>query len=130
MAWTYHFHNQDAMQAMGILDGRHKADLKHFQDLIAEFGLQGLNTEQSKPLGDGLFEFRLRGVDTIARVFYTTKSGYRIVFLHAIIKKTNKTPAGALEIARQRCTEVKAEEATEKRVQANTAKMGRKGKKR
>jgi phage-related protein len=43
----------------------------------------------------------------IARAFYVTMTGRRVVILHAFIKKSDKTPRGALEIARSRMKEVK-----------------------
>lgn len=55
-----------------------------------------------RPLGDGLFEARstLEG-NRIARIlFCTTKES--LVLLHAFMKKTQKTPAGDLALARKR----------------------------
>lgn len=55
-----------------------------------------------RPLGDGLLEVRsnlTRG--RIARVFFCFDEG-RIIALHAIIKKTQKTPPAELEITRKR----------------------------
>jgi phage-related protein len=61
-----------------------------------------------RPMGDGLFEVRsaLEG-NRIARVlFCTTKD--RIVLLHAFVKKTQKTPAADLALARKRKKEIEA----------------------
>jgi phage-related protein len=58
-------------------------------------------------MGDGLFELRLKAVEGIARVFYCTMIGKRIVMLHQFIKKTDKTPPKELAIARRRLKEVK-----------------------
>ncbi len=58
-------------------------------------------------VGDGLFELRLKAAEGIARVFYSTLVGRRIVMLHQFIKKTKKTPRKELEIARRRMKEVK-----------------------
>ncbi len=55
-----------------------------------------------RPLGNGLFEARstLEG-NRIARIlFCTTKTG--LVLLHAFVKKTQKTPAADLALARKR----------------------------
>ncbi len=52
-------------------------------------------------LGDGLWELRSRLPNRIARTFFTiTRS--EIVVLHGFIKKTQKTPAQELELARRR----------------------------
>ena len=60
---------------------------------------------------DGLFEIRAHGREGIARVFYCTVVGRRIVMLHGFVKKTDKTPAKELSLARQRMKEVKREDA-------------------
>ncbi|GIL06354.1 MAG: hypothetical protein BroJett031_28740 [Betaproteobacteria bacterium] len=57
-------------------------------------------------MGGGLFELRLKAAEGIARVFYCTVVGRRIVFLHQFVKKTEKTAHKELEIARQRMKEV------------------------
>jgi phage-related protein len=50
---------------------------------------------------------RMKGRDGIARAIYITAIGERVVVLHAFDKKTQKTPARAIEIARERAKEVK-----------------------
>ncbi len=54
-----------------------------------------------RPLGDGIYEVRTSlAQNRVARVlFYIDKKG-RIVLLHGFIKKTQKTPADDLELAR------------------------------
>ena len=49
---------------------------------------------------------RMKGKDGIARAIYVTASGERVVVVHAFAKKTQKTPARALEVARVRAKEV------------------------
>lgn len=66
-----------------------------------------LGEPHTKALGDGLFELRLKGAEGIARVFYCTLVGRRIVMIHSLIKKSNRTPRTELEIARRRLNEVK-----------------------
>ncbi len=48
----------------------------------------------------------MKGKDGIARAIYMTAKGERVVVLHAFVKKTQKTPQKALEIARERAKEV------------------------
>ncbi|MEP7009316.1 MAG: type II toxin-antitoxin system RelE/ParE family toxin [Acidobacteriota bacterium] len=57
--------------------------------------------------GDGLFELRLKGKEGIARVFFCTLLGRRVMMLHSFIKKTQKTPLKEIDIARKRMKEVK-----------------------
>lgn len=55
-----------------------------------------------RPLGDGLWEVRSDlERNRIARLFFCFTGG-RMVALHGFIKKTQKTPAAELSIARKR----------------------------
>ena len=74
-------------------------------DLMMEFG-PNLGLPHTKSLEKGLFELRIKGKEGIARVFYCTSIGKRIVMLHSYIKKSNKTPKKELKIARKRRKEV------------------------
>ena len=62
----------------------------------------------TRAMGGGLFEVRAKGREGIGRAFYGAVVGQRIVILHAIVKKTEKTPARDLDTARARLKEVKA----------------------
>lgn len=66
-----------------------------------------LGEPHTKAFGEGLFEMRLKGVEGIARVFFCTMVGRRIVMLHSFVKKSNRTPLREREIARTRMKEVK-----------------------
>jgi phage-related protein len=60
-----------------------------------------------RPLGDGLWEVRSDlSSNRIARVFFCLTEG-RLVALHGIIKKTQKTPQADLDLARKRKREFK-----------------------
>jgi phage-related protein len=61
----------------------------------------------TKAFGEGLFELRLKGAEGIARVFFCTLVGRRVVMLHSYIKKTDKTPPRDRRIAEARMKEVK-----------------------
>lgn len=65
-----------------------------------------LGAPHTKAFGSGLFELRLKGAEGIARVFYCTLVGKRIVMLHSFIKKSDKTPPREREIAEARMKEV------------------------
>ncbi|NDY56819.1 type II toxin-antitoxin system RelE/ParE family toxin [Desulfovibrio sulfodismutans] len=68
---------------------------------LVEFGWPvGMPT--CKPMGEGVFEIRtvLSG-GRISRIFFCAEEG-GMYLLHGIIKKTQKTPKGDLEIARKR----------------------------
>ena len=73
---------------------------------MEDFG-SNLGPPHTAPMGDGLFELRIHGQDGIARVFFCTKIGRKIIMLHCFIKKTQKTPKRELDIAIKRMKEVK-----------------------
>lgn len=58
-----------------------------------------------KPLGKGLYEVRSNLANRIARVFFGVKHG-KIILLHIIIKKSQKTPSKDLSIARDRLRKI------------------------
>ena len=66
-----------------------------------------LGLPHTDSFGEGLFELRLKGAEGIARVFFCTMLGRRIMILHSFVKKTSKTPPREIEIARKRMKEVK-----------------------
>ena len=70
-----------------------------------------LGEPHTKAMGDGLFELRLKCAEGIARVFYCTLIGKRIVMLHSFVKKTDRTPKRELEVAHSRLKEIKHENA-------------------
>lgn len=74
--------------------------------LIERLASEGnqLKMPHSKHIGSGLFELRVGDKD-IARTVYAFASGKHIYILHAFVKKTQKTPAAAIETARNRLKE-------------------------
>ena len=66
-----------------------------------------LGNPHTKAVGGGLFELRLKGAEGIARVFYCTIKGRRIVMLHSFVKKSQKTPPRERRIAETRMKEIK-----------------------
>ena len=73
---------------------------------MLEFGAN-LGMPHTESLNDGLFELRVKGKEGIARVFYCTLAGQRIIMLHGFIKKSQKIPPKELKLARERLAEVK-----------------------
>ncbi len=54
-----------------------------------------------RKLENGLWEVRTHLIGTIARIIFTVKGG-EMVLLHGFIKKSQKTPAADLQVARHR----------------------------
>lgn len=65
-----------------------------------------LGEPHTKAFGDGLFELRVKAAEGIARVFYCTRVGRRIVMLHSFVKKSDKTPPRERRIAEKRMQEI------------------------
>lgn len=108
MGWSFKYYSQDVKDAVESLDSDQLADLRRIRKILHEIGPRGLTTKQSKDLDDGLYEFRLQGDETTARVFYCYLRGQTVVYLHVLAaKKTNKTPAKDMNLARKRLKEVK-----------------------
>ncbi len=66
-----------------------------------------LGEPHTKAFGNSMFELRLKGAEGIARIFYCTLVGKRIVMLHSFVKKSERTPLRERETAEARLKEVK-----------------------
>ena len=105
MPWTIDYYSEDVRLEIEALPVGIRASYARLTELLEEFGLE-LRMPHSRAMGGGLFELRPRGREGIARVFYCTKVGRKIIILHSFIKKTNETPKRELDIARRRQREV------------------------
>ena len=105
MAWTIDYYSEDVRLEIDALPVGIRASYARLTELLEEFGLE-LRMPHSRAMGGGLFELRPRGREGIARVFYCTKVGRKIIILHSFIKKTNETPKREMDIARRRQREV------------------------
>jgi phage-related protein len=106
MAWTVVFVNSAAEAELRALPNDLQAKFFRIAALIRSRGLEQVHEPYIKHLEDKLWEMRMIGRDGIARAIYVTASGRRVVVLHAFIKKTERTPHRALEIARTRAKEL------------------------
>ena len=105
MSWTIEYFSEGVRLEINALPISIRASYTHLTELLEEFGLD-LRMPHSRAMGGGLFELRPKGKEGIARVFYCTQVGKRIIVLHSFIKKTKETPKRELEIARKRQREV------------------------
>ena len=85
-----------------------KAKVLRIVDMLVIFGPHNVREPYVKRVEGQrkLFEIRAKGKDGIARVFYCTISGQKIILLHGFIKKTAKTPKKEIDIAVKRMQEV------------------------
>jgi phage-related protein len=75
-------------------------------EAIENLGLDQLHEPHVKHLEGKLWELRAKAQEGIARGIYVTAAGRRVVVLHVFVKKTQKTPLRAMEIARSRMKQV------------------------
>lgn len=68
--------------------------------LLEEFG-NTLREPHSKPIGDGIFELRIKFASDITRIFYFFYVGNKIVLTNGFIKKTQKTSPAEIELAKK-----------------------------
>ncbi len=83
-----------------------QASFLRISELLIEHGPQFVGMPYIRPLGNKLWEMRLRGRGTIARAIYLAAKGRRLVVVHAFVKKGQKTPARALKLALERAKRI------------------------
>ena len=105
MKWDIKYFNSKLEQQILALPDGLLARYLRLTDLMLEFG-PNLGPPHTKSFGNALFELRIKSKEGIARVFFCTKSGRKIIMLHVFIKKTQKTPKKEINIAKSRMKEV------------------------
>jgi phage-related protein len=103
--WEIVYYSNDVQRAVLTFPPGFQARFVHLTERITAFG-PDLGMPHTRPLGKGLFELRLKSKEGIGRVFFCNLTGRRVMMLHAFVKKSAKTPAKELKIARGRMKEV------------------------
>ncbi len=103
--WTITYFSESVQQEILALPAGFLGRYLRYSDRLEKFG-PDLGMPHTRAIGRGLFELRLKAAEGIARVFYCTMVGKKIVMLHQFIKKTDKIPPRELAIARRRMKEV------------------------
>ncbi len=106
MHWKIEYYSDTVQQEILALPAGLLARYIHLTDRMIEFG-PNLGAPHTRAMDKGLFELRLKAAEGIARVFYFTRTGERIMMLHQFVKKTQKTPPKELGIAKRRMKELK-----------------------
>jgi len=107
--WKIVYYSESVMQFVDDLPVCIRACYARITERMIVHG-PNLGMPYTRALGDGLFEIRAHGREGIARVFYCTTAGRKIVMRHGFVKKTDKTPEKELKIATRRLHEVKRED--------------------
>jgi len=81
------------------------SDLLSIFDIVEQVG-PNLGRPHSAPLKDGLFEFRAKGKEGIARSIFCTVVNQEVIILHSFIKKTNAIAKKDLDLAKNRKKEL------------------------
>ena len=105
MAWTLCYYSPKVATTIEAWPIGIRASFLRIAEVMAEHGPH-LGMPHTRAMGSGLFEVRAKGREGIGRAFYCTLIGERIVILHAIVKKTDKTPARDIATARARQREI------------------------
>lgn len=105
MKWTVTFYSTALESEILHLPAGLLARFLRYAERMEAYG-PDLGMPHTRAMGQGLFELRLKAGEGIARVFYCTLIGRRIVMLRQFIKKSDKTPLKELEITRRRMKEI------------------------
>ncbi|MBI4006571.1 MAG: type II toxin-antitoxin system RelE/ParE family toxin [Gammaproteobacteria bacterium] len=108
MTWTVEYLNSNVERELLTLPRDMQARFLHITGLLEEFGPQHVGMPHVRSLGRKLWEIRMSGQSGTGRAIYMTLHGQRIVILNAFVKKTQKTPQRAIELALQRMKEIES----------------------
>jgi phage-related protein len=106
VGWRVEILDRRVEEELGALASDVRQKFARIVNLVEQHGLLAMREPYVKHLEGKLWEMRMKGKDGIARAIYVTAKGERVVVVHAFVKKTQRTPAGALAIARDRAKEV------------------------
>ena len=107
MAWTVETLNETVDAELAELPADMRARLTRISELIETVGVPNVKEPHVRHVRGQIWEIRLKGKAGIARALYTTAREQRVVILRAFVKKTEKTPAGEIELALQRARELR-----------------------
>jgi len=99
--WEILYYNEDVQSLIGDWPVGIRAYYARVTERMRSFG-PNLGMPFTRSMEQGLFEIRAKGKEGIGRAFFCTVVDRKIVILHAYIKKSQKTPARELEVARKR----------------------------
>ena len=91
---------EPAKEFLLSLDTKMQAKVLRTVALLRDAG-PSLREPYSKPLDDGIFEIRAKFGSDITRVLYFFVIGKKVILTNGFIKKTQKTPASEIALAKQ-----------------------------
>ena len=84
------------------------AEIIHVFKLLREFNIQLGMPYVRKIDRSGLRELRIKHSSDLYRIFYFAYTGQKFVLLHAILKRSDRTPEGDIELAIKRMNDYKS----------------------
>lgn len=106
MRWTVETFDENVDAEIEALSSRLQARLIRLMEMVEIVGLEQLREPHVKHIDGKLWELRAKASEGIARGLYVTVTGRRVIVLHVFVKKSQKTPKSALDIAKQRMKQV------------------------
>lgn len=107
MNWKVEFYDNNVKKSIKEWPKKMQAKFIWVLDVIEKFGPADVGMPHVKAMGQGLFEIRIKANEGIGRAIFCTIKGKVVIILNGFIKKTQKTPAREIELARKRMEEVK-----------------------
>lgn len=83
-----------------------QARLIRLLEMLESLGVEQVREPHVKHIEGKLWELRAKASEGIARGLYVTVTGRRVVVLHVFVKKSQRMPRAALDIARERMKQV------------------------
>jgi len=90
---------------INTLDIKLKVKIFRLFELLEEFNIN-LKEPYVKPLGDKLYEARIKDNKGIYRIIYFSYINRQFIMLNGFMKKTQKTPKKEIDLAKKRMLEV------------------------
>ena len=103
--WSVETMGKTVDDELGLLPLDMRGRFVRVASLIEEFGPFHVGMPHIRSLGEKLWEIRVSGRDGIGRGICVIVTGKRVIVVHVFVKKTQKTPAAALQTALRRATE-------------------------
>lgn len=102
MRWTVETLDTGVDAELGELPVSLRARMLRLMEMVEAIGLENMREPHVRHIEGKLWELRAKATEGIARGLYVTVAGRRVVILHVFVKKSQKTPRRALDIARER----------------------------
>ena len=110
MKWEVNYYKQEngiqpVKEWIDSLDLKLQSKIFRAFELLEQFNIN-LKAPYVKPLGDKLYELRIKDSKGAYRIIYFSYTNKQFIMLNGFVKKTQKTPSNEIELAKIRMKEV------------------------